>query len=83
MCGHIWTHYHQIPTQIMAQVFTMIPEPLLREVQKLKMVKEVWDAICAKHKTMVLTVKVNMHCYMYEFKCQDNANICMHLETLM
>ena len=67
----------------MAQVFTMILESLLIEVQKLKMAKEVWDAICAKHETTALTVKVNMCRCMYELKCQDDENVRTHLETLM
>ena len=38
-----------------------IPEALLIEVQKLKMGKEVWDAICIKHEGKALTVKVDIH----------------------
>ena len=30
-----------------------------------------------------LMVKVNMHCCMYELKCQDDANVRTHLEMLM
>ena len=46
----------------------------ITEVWKLKMAKEVWDAICAKHETMALTVRVDMRCCMYELKCQDDAH---------
>ena len=67
----------------MAQVFTTIPESLLIEVRKLKTAREVWDAICAKQETTALTMKVDMRRHMYELKCQDDANVRTHLETLM
>ena len=78
-----WDEYHQCEAQIMAQVFTTIPESLLIEVWKLKTAKEVWGPICAKHETMALTVKVDMCHRMYKLKCQDDANVRTHLEMLM
>src|SRR3979490_3562 len=45
--------------------------------------KEVWDAVCAKHEAKALTVKVDMCRRMYELKCEDDANVRTHLESLM
>jgi len=56
---------------IKAQIFTTIPDSLLIEVQKLKTLKEVWDALCAKHKKKALTVVVDICRCMYEMKCED------------
>jgi gag-polypeptide of LTR copia-type len=39
--------------------------------------------MCMKHETKALTVKVNMRRQMYKLKCKDNANVRMHLESLM
>src|SRR5882724_2485434 len=61
----------------------MIPDPLLIEVQKLKTAKEVWDALCAKHEKKALTTVVDIRHQMYEMKCEDESQVCMHLETLV
>jgi len=55
---------------------------LLIEVQKLKTSKEVWDALCAKNEKKALTVMVDICCRMYKMKCEDESQVCMHLETL-
>jgi len=55
---------------------------LIIEVQKLKTAKEVWDALCAKHKKKALTVVVDIHHHMYEMKCKEKSQVHMHLETL-
>ena len=64
------------------QIFTTILESLLIEVQKLKTAKEVWFALCAKHKKKALTVVVDIHHHMYEMKCKEKSQVHMHLETL-
>ena len=51
--------------------------------QNLATAKEVWETVCVKHETRALTIKVDMWCRMYEMKCEDEANVRMHLETLM
>jgi len=60
----------------------MIPESLLIEVQKFKTAKEVWDMLCAKHGKKALTVVVDICCCIYELKCENKSQVCMHLETL-
>ena len=60
----------------------MIPELLLIKVQKFKTAKEVWDVLCAKHKKKALTVVVDIHHHIYELKCENESQVCMHLETL-
>ena len=67
----------------MAQIFTTVPDSILIEVRNLATAKEVWEAVCAKHETKALTIKVNMRCHMYEMKCKDESNVHTHLETLM
>jgi len=64
-------------------IFTTIPDSLLIEVQKLKTVKEVWDALCVKHEKKALTVVIDICHHMYEMKCEDELQVHMHLETLM
>ena len=54
-----WDEYHQWEAMVKAQIFMMVPELLLIELHKLKTVKDVWDAICAKHEGKALTVKVD------------------------
>ena len=68
---------------ILTQIFTTIPNSVLIEVQNLNTAKEVWEAMCAKHETKALPVKIDMRCQMYELKCKDESNIHMHLESLM
>ena len=43
-----------------AQIFMMVPESMLIELRKLKTVKDVWDAVCAKHEGKALTIKVDL-----------------------
>ena len=71
--------YDQREAIIRVQIFTTIPDSLLIEVQKLK---EVWDALCAKNEKKALTVMVDICCRMYKMKCEDESQVCMHLETL-
>ena len=78
-----WDDYHQREVTVKAQVFMTIPEALLIEVQKLKMVKEVWDVICVEHEGKALTVKVDICRWMYEQKCNDKSQVQMHLESLL
>ena len=65
------------------QIFTTILESLLIKVQKFKMAKEVWDALCAKNEKKALTVVVDIRHCIYELKCKDESQVLMHLETLM
>jgi len=51
-------------------------------VQKLKTAKEVWEALCAKHKKKALTIIVDICHHIYDLKCKDESQFCMHLETL-
>ena len=51
---------------IKAQIFTLIPDSLLIEVQKLKMAKEIWEAMCVKHEKKTLNVMVDIHHCIYE-----------------
>ena len=67
----------------MAQIFTTVPDSILIEVWNLATAKEVWEAVCVKHETRALTIKVDMQRRMYEMKCEDKANVHTHLETLM
>ena len=67
----------------MAQIFTTVLDSILIEVRNLATAKEVWDAVCVKHETRALTIKVDMRRRMYEMKCEDEANVHTHLETLM
>ena len=78
-----WDDYHQREALIKAQIYTMIPEVLLIEVRKLSTAKEIWEAVCAKHGHRALTVKIDICHHMYEMKCEDDSNVCTHLETLM
>jgi len=52
-------------------------------VQKLQTAKEVWDTVCVKHEGKALAVKVDIWHWMYEMKCEDDAHVHMHLETLL
>ena len=78
-----WDDYNQREATIMVQIFTTVPDSILIKVWNLATAKEVWDAVCVKHETRALTVKVDMWRRMYEMKCEDEANVCKHLETLM
>jgi hypothetical protein len=78
-----WDDYHQCEATIKAQVFSTIPDGILVEVQKLKTVKEVWDAVCLKHEGKGLVVNVDLCRQMQELKCEEDANVCTHLETMM
>ena len=64
------------------QIFTTIPESLLIKVCNLFSVKEIWDAVCSKHESKALMVKVDICRCMYEMKCEDETNVCTHLEPL-
>ena len=59
----------------MAQIFTMVLDSILIKVRNLATVKEVWEAVCTKHKTKALTIKVDMRCHMYEMKCEGESNV--------
>ena len=78
-----WDNYYQCEALIKAQIYITIPEALLIEIRKLPTAKEIWDAICAKYEHTMLTVKIDIHCHMYEMKCEDDSNVHTHLETLM
>jgi len=65
-----WDDYHQCEATVKVQIFTTIPKVLLIEVQKLRTAKEVWDAVCIKHKGKALAVKVDIWCQMYKMKCE-------------
>ena len=78
-----WDDYHQREELIKAQIFTTIPETLLIEIQKLSTAKEIWDAICIKHENTALTIKVDLRQRLYQIKCEDDANVRTHLETML
>jgi hypothetical protein len=78
-----WDNYNQSEATIKAQIYTTVPDSILIEVCNLVTEKVVQDAMCAKHETKVLTIKVDMQCCMYELKCEDDTNVCTHLESLM
>jgi gag-polypeptide of LTR copia-type len=77
-----WDDYNQREAMIKAQLFTTIPEGLLIKVQKLATAKQVWNAVCAKHESRAIGVKINIRRHMYEMKCEDDANVRTHLESL-
>ena len=35
-----------------------------------------------KHEKKALTIVVDIHRHMYEMKCEDESQVCKHLETL-
>ena len=78
-----WDNYHQCEVLIKAQIYTRVPEALPIEIRKLSTAKETWDIVCAKYEHTALTVKIDIYCCMYELKCIDDSNVCMHLETMM
>ena len=78
-----WDHYHQHEAMVKAQIFTTIPEGLLVKVQKLHTAKEIWDAVCGKHEAKGLMVQVDIRRCMQELKCQEDADVCAHLDNLM
>jgi gag-polypeptide of LTR copia-type len=78
-----WDDYHQREATIKAQIFTTVPDSVLIEVRNLDTAQKVWDAVCAKYETKSLTVKIDLQRRMYEMKCEDDANVRTHLETLM
>jgi gag-polypeptide of LTR copia-type len=78
-----WDDYKQREATIKAQIFTTIPDSLLIEIRNLKTAKETWDAVCAKHETRALTIKVDVRRQMYEMKCEEESNVHTHLESLM
>jgi gag-polypeptide of LTR copia-type/Zinc knuckle len=78
-----WDDYYQCFALIKAQIYTTIPEVLLIEVRKLSTAKETWDAVCTKHEHTALTVKVDICRRMYKMKCEDDSNVCTHLEAMM
>ena len=55
-----WDDYNQCEATVKAQIFMMIPNSLLIEIQKLNTAKEIWEAIVAKYEGKSLTVKVNL-----------------------
>ena len=67
----------------MAQIFTMVPDSVLIEIQNLATAKEIWEVVCAKHEMKAFIVKVDMWCWMYEMRCKDELNVHTHFETLM
>ena len=75
-----WEDYYQSEVLIKAQIYTRVPEAFLIEIRKLSTAKETWDTVCAKYEH---TVKIDIYCCMYEMKCKDDSNVCMHLETMM
>ena len=74
--------YDQWEAIIKAQIFTSILDSLLIEVQKLKMAKEVWEAMCVEHEKKALNMMVDIHCRIYKLKCEDESQVQTHLETL-
>jgi gag-polypeptide of LTR copia-type/Zinc knuckle len=68
---------------IKAQIFTMISDSVLIEIRNLTTAKEVWDAVCTRHETKALMIKVDVRRRMYEMKCADESNVRTHLENLM
>ena len=78
-----WDDYQQREALIMAQIFTTVPEVLLIEIRRLSTAKQMWDAICAKHENVALTLTIDMRRRLYEMKCEDDANVRTHLETMM
>ena len=76
------TTYDQQEAIIKAQIFTLILDSLLIEVQKLKTAKELWEAMCAKHEKKALNVMVDIRHHIYELKCEDESQVRTHLETL-
>ena len=41
-----------------------------------------WDTLCAKHEKKALTVVIDICHHIYQLKCKDESQVCMHLETL-
>ena len=78
-----WDKYHQCKAMVNAQIFMTVPESLLVELCKLKIVKVMWDAVCAKHEGKALTVKVDLWCHICAMKCEDKSQVWMRLESLM
>ena len=77
-----WDNYNQREVTVKAQSFTMIPNLLLIEIQKLNTEKEIWEAVVAKYEGKSLTVKLNLQCRIYGMKCEDEAQVRMHLESI-
>lgn len=73
-----WDDYSQWEALIKTQIFATIPDVLLMEARNSHKIEKQ----CAKHETRALTVKVEMHCQIYEKNGKGEANVHTHLGTL-
>ena len=78
-----WDGYHQCEAMVKVQIFTTIPEGLLVEVQKHPTAKEIWDAMCRKHENKGLMIQVDLCHRMQEAKCKEDADVHVHLNSLV
>ena len=44
--------------------------------------KELWDALCEKHKKMAHTVVMDLQHRLYALKCLNNSNVKTHIQLL-
>ena len=57
-----WDNYNKCEAAVMVQIYTTVSDSILIKVHNLVTVKELWEAVCAKHETKALTVKVDIRC---------------------
>jgi len=53
-----WDDYNKCEATVKAQIFMMILDSLLIEIQKLKTAKEIWEAVLVKYQAKSFTVKM-------------------------
>ena len=78
----LWDEYDQKEAVIKAQILTSIPESIALEIQDEDKVATMWQKLCAKHEDKTLAVWIDMRHRIYALRCEDEANVRTHIESM-